>query len=58
MLFIKVSLSSAHGMRLVAVSASPVLNRICNMGMSVANEKMLSTADRMLNSTDSARYFL
>ena len=42
----------------VAVSASLVWKRICRMGIRAANEKMLSTAERMLNTTDSTRYFL
>ena len=28
------------------------------MGMSVANEKMFNIADKMLNTTDKAKYFL
>ena len=51
-------LSSVHGMRCVAVPVPSVRNRICKMGMRAAKEKMLSTADRMLNSTVSTRYFL
>ena len=60
MLFISTSftLASPNAMSDVALLASPVLNRICNMGMSAANEKMLSTAERMLNTIDCTRYFL
>ena len=60
MLFISTAwiLAQSQSIRLVAVSASLVWKRICRMGMRAANEKMLSTAERMLNTTDSTRYFL
>ena len=60
MLFIKASfrLAIVTGMRWVARAVSSVWKRMLSMGMSVANEKMFSTAERMLNSTLSARYFL
>ena len=60
MLFISTAwmLAQSQAIRLVAVSASLVWKRICRMGMRAANEKMLSTAERMLNTTDSTRYFL
>ena len=48
----------SHAMSEVVVLASPVWKRICRMGMSAAKEKMLSTTERMLNNTDSTRYFL
>ena len=60
MLFISTAwmLAQSQAITLVAVSASLVWKRICRMGMRAANEKMLSTAERMLNTTDSTRYFL
>ena len=51
-------LYQSHAMTLVAASASPVWNSICKMGINAANEKMLSTADRILKHTDSIRYRL
>ena len=60
MLFISTSCAwlQSQGMRVVAASASPVLKIICRMGMSAANEKMLSTTERMLKNTERARYRL
>ena len=60
MLFISTAwmFAQSQAITLVAVSASLVWKRICRMGMRAANEKMLSTAERMLNTTDSTRYFL
>ena len=40
------------------LAASLVLKSMFNMGMSVANEKMFNIADKMLNTTDKAKYFL
>ena len=48
----------SHGTRAVVLSASPVWKRICSMGMMVMNENTFSTADSMLNTTVSTRYFL
>ena len=40
------------------LAASLVLNSMFNMGMSVAKEKMFNIADKTLNTTDRAKYFL
>ena len=60
MLFISTSCTfdQSHAMSAVAVLASLVWKSICKMGIRAAKEKILSTADRMLNTTDSTRYFL
>ena len=48
---------SLHGIQ--SVSRMPeVWNRMFRIGMMVMNEKMFSSADRMLNTTVSTRYFL
>ena len=49
------ALPQSQAISSVAASASPVWNNICRMGMRAANEKMLSTAERMLNTTDNTR---
>ena len=58
MLFISTLLAFSvyHAISSVAFSVLPVLNSMSSMGMSVAKEKMLSTADRMLKIIDSTRY--
>ena len=48
----------SHAISSVAVAASLVWKRICRIGIRAANEKMLRMADRILNTTDSIRYFL
>ena len=60
MLFIATSSTcpQSHAISSVALSVSPVLNRMFSMGTSDMNEKILRMADRMLKTTDSTRYFL
>ena len=60
MLFIAtvVRCSQSHSISCVAFSASPVLNRMFNMGMSVMNEKIFSMAESILNTIDNTKYFL
>ena len=47
--------ASPHSISLVAVAAPSVLKSICKMGMMAAKENMFNTAERILNSTESAR---
>ena len=60
MLFISTpsTFPQSHAISVVAFSVSPVWNKMFSMGISVANEKIFSTADRILKMTDSTRYFL
>ena len=48
----------SHAINCVASSASSVLNKMPSIGTSDINENTLRMADRMLNTTDSTKYFL
>ena len=50
--------SQSHAISRVALSPSPVLKRMLSIGTSDINENTLRMADRMLNTTDSTKYFL
>ena len=60
MLFISTSFMSPlpHCISFSGTLASWVLKRICSMGMMAMKENMFNIAERMLNTTVSARYFL
>ena len=60
MLFINTvsALPMSQAISSVARAVSPVLKIMSRMGISAAKEKMLRIADRMLNTTDSTKYFL
>ena len=60
MLLISTSLKlpSLHSIKEVTTTWSPVLNRICKIGISAAKEKIFSNADNKLKIIDNATYFL